>query len=167
MLYPLTLLNHPLTPSSGGFDVSLTTDKIRHIVCIIQKLPRLKGKKLNLFQNWTIVDSKGALEPEMIDRFRRFKLPTTVDEAVDVLISDLTTQQMSAMGRMTDAEFDLLCRQLVPHLQHDFRLWTGNDKLLYDCFETVDNDTSTDPMRIILERMRERLTSHQGVFIAY
>ena len=112
-------------------------------------------------------DRKGALEVEMIDRFRRFKLPTTVEEAVDVLISDLTTQQMAAMGHMTDEEFDRLCRQLVPYLQHDFRLWTGNDRLLFDCFDTVDNDTSTDPMRIIMERMRERLLSDQGVFIAY
>ena len=103
----------------------------------------------------------------MIDRSKRFKLPTTVEEAVDVLISDLTTQQMSTMGLMSDEEFDLLCRQLVPHLQHDFRLWTGNDRLLLDCFETVDNDTSTDPMRIIMERMRERLSSDQGVFITY
>ena len=101
----------------------------------------------------------------MIDRFRRYKLPSTVNEAVEVLISDLTTQQMAAMGHMTDEEFDLLCRQLVPHLQHDFRLWAGNDRLLMDCFHTVDNDTGTDPMRIIMDRMRERLTSDHGVII--
>ncbi|MFZ1986915.1 MAG: hypothetical protein WAU91_21060, partial [Desulfatitalea sp.] len=63
-------------------------------------------------------------------------------------------------------QFDLLCEQLVPYLQHDFRLWTGNDSLLISCFETVRFDTSTDPMRIIMEHVRSRLKSNNGVLIA-
>ncbi len=102
----------------------------------------------------------------MIDRFQRFRLPRTVDEAVDILISDLTTQQMNTMGHMSDEAFDQLCRQLIPHLQHDFGLWRGNDRLLMDCFDKVDNHTDTDPMRIIMECMRERLKVDHGVFIA-
>ena len=101
----------------------------------------------------------------MIDRFRRFRQPKTVDEAVDVLISDLTTQQMAAMADMSDVQFDLLCEQLVPHLQHDFQLWSGNEQLLIACFESVRFNTSTDPMRIIMERMRSRLRSANGVLI--
>lgn len=95
----------------------------------------------------------------MIDRFRRYDLPTTVDGAVDVLISDMTTQQMSALSEMNDQEFDRLCNQLVPHLQHDFHLWAGNDRLLMSCFETVDGSTSTDPMRIIMDQLRTRTQS--------
>ena len=68
----------------------------------------------------------------MIDRFLKYELPATVDDAAEVLISDLTTQQMTAMAEMGDREFGLLCDQLVPYLQHDFRLWKGNDRLLYD-----------------------------------
>ena len=102
----------------------------------------------------------------MIDRFQRFRQPKTVDEAVDVLISDLTTQQMAAMADMSDVQFDLLCEQLVPHLQHDFRLWSGNELLLVSCFEAVRFDTSTDPMRIIMDRMRSRLKANNGLFVA-
>jgi hypothetical protein len=102
----------------------------------------------------------------MIDRYPTYKLPATVEEAVDVLFSDLNTQQMAAMGEMTDKEFDRLCSQLVPHLQHDFRLWAGNDRLLISCFEVVDNDTSTDPMRIIMDALRERIKSLNGAIIA-
>lgn len=102
----------------------------------------------------------------MIDRFQRFKQPKTVDEAVDVLISDLTTQQMAAMAEMSDVQFDLLCEQLVPHLQHDFGLWSGNEHLLISCFEAVRFNTSTDPMRIIMDRMRARLKADNGVFVA-
>jgi hypothetical protein len=101
----------------------------------------------------------------MIDRFRRYDLPTTVDEAVDVLISDMTTQQMSALSKMDDQEFNHLCNQLVPHLQHDFGLWAGNDQLLMSCFETVDGNTSTDPMRIIMDRLRIRTQSLNDTII--
>jgi len=102
----------------------------------------------------------------MIDRFSRYRLPATVDEAVDILVSDLTTQQMAAMGDLTDQAFDRLCDALVPHLQHDFRLWTGNDRLLLACFETVDNNSSTDPMRIIMDALRTRIQSLDDVIIA-
>jgi len=101
----------------------------------------------------------------MIDRYPDYFLPSTVEEAVNILVSDLTTQQMAAMGDMTDAEFDQLCEQLVPHLQHDFRLWEGNERLLNSCFENADNLISTDPMRIIMEAMRLRIQSLDDIFI--
>ena len=92
-------------------------------------------------------------------------MPATVDEAAEVLISDLTIQQMTAMAQMDDQEFDRLCDQLVPHLQHDFRLWTGNEQLLSNCFEHAGSDASTDPMRIIMECMRSKLQMLSDVII--
>lgn len=101
----------------------------------------------------------------MIDRVKRFKQPATVDEAANILISDLNPQQMTAIADLSDDDFDRLCDELVPYLQYDFRLWNGNDALLVSCFEQVDFNTSTDPMRIIMERMRILLQSHQGMVI--
>jgi len=101
----------------------------------------------------------------MIDRLPKYKLPATVEEAAEVLISDLTTQQMTAMAEMGDREFDFLCDQLVPFLQHDFRLWKGNDRLLFDCFENIGTRTSTDPMRIIMDCMRSKLQMLNDVII--
>jgi hypothetical protein len=101
----------------------------------------------------------------MIDRYSKYKLPVTVDEAAEVLISDLTTQQMTAMAQMNDQEFDQLCDILVPHLQHDFKLWTGNEQLLSNCFEHAENDTCTDPMRIIMDCMRSKLQMLSDVII--
>ena len=100
----------------------------------------------------------------MMNRMPKYELPATVDEAVEVLISDLTTQQMTAMAEMSELAFDQLCDQLVPHLQHDFRLWSGNDRLLFDCFESV-GITHTDPMRIIMDRMRVKLQMINDVII--
>lgn len=88
-----------------------------------------------------------------------------MDEAVDVLISDMTTQHMSALSKMGDQEFDRLCSQLGPHLQHDFLLWAGNDRLLMSCFEAVDGLTSTDPMRIIMDQLRTRTQSLNDTII--
>lgn len=100
----------------------------------------------------------------MFNRFSKYKLPTTVDEAAEILISDLTTQQMTAIAEIDEQEFDLLYDQLVPYLQHDFRLWKGNDSLLHDCFRNMDK-TTTDPMRIILDCMRAKLRIINDVII--
>jgi hypothetical protein len=108
---------------------------------------------------------KTTLGMTMIDRYPKYELPVTVDEAAEVLISDLTTQQMTAMAQMEDQEFDRLCDQLVPYLQHDFRLWTGNERLLSNCFERAKNDSSTDPMRIIMDCMRSKLQMLNDVII--
>ena len=101
----------------------------------------------------------------MIDRYPKYTLPATVDEATEVLISDLTIQQMTAMAQMDDQEFDQLCNMLVPHLQHDFQLWTGNERLLFSCFEHAENTTCTDPMRIIMDCMRSKLQRLNDVII--
>jgi hypothetical protein len=101
----------------------------------------------------------------MFNRLPKFTMPATVDEAAELLISDLTTQQMTAMAEMSDQAFDQLCDQLVPYLQHDFRLWTGNERLLIDCLAGADNHASTDPMRIIMECMRSKLQMVNDVII--
>lgn len=102
----------------------------------------------------------------MIDRFKKFPLPRTVDEAVDVLISDLTTQQMDAMSHMSDEAFEALCRQVAPYLDHDFHLWSGNDQLLMHCLDSVPDATGADPTRIIMDQMRERLSTELGIYFA-
>ena len=102
----------------------------------------------------------------MIDHLQNNELPATVDEAVDVLISDLTTQQMAVFAAMGDEAYEMLCKYLAPYLQYDFRLWTENERLLASCFENMEDESSeTDPMRTIMDRMRERLRTHHGVLI--
>ncbi len=101
----------------------------------------------------------------MIERFKRYTMPRTVDQAVDILISDLSTQQMYDVSCMTDGEFDQMCTALVPYLQHDFHLWSGNDDLLMDALDSVADAVGTDPMRIIMDRLRDRLCANIGVVI--
>ena len=100
----------------------------------------------------------------MIKRSKSYNLPKTVDEAANLLISDLSTQQMAMMSRLNDNDFDVLCDVLLPYIQDDFRIWSGNDRLLMSCFEG-NQDTSTDPMRIIMERVRQQLQKQNDMFL--
>ena len=100
----------------------------------------------------------------MINRPTFYDLPKTVDEAANLLISDLSTQQMTMMSQLNDQEFDKLCDILLPYIQDDFRIWSGNDRLLMSCFEG-NKSTSTDPMRIIMERMRQLLQKQNDMFL--
>ncbi len=93
----------------------------------------------------------------MIARYGRFPIPRTVDEAVTILSSDLSTRQMEAISYMTDELFEALCRFFAPTLQNDFRLWSGNDQLLMDCLDRADDISGTDPMFIIMDHMRHHL----------
>jgi hypothetical protein len=100
----------------------------------------------------------------MIHRPSTYDLPKTIDEAANLLISDLSTQQMTMMERISDRDFDVLCDILLPYIQDDFRIWSGNDALLMSCFEG-NHSTSTDPMRIIMERVRKMLQKKSDMIL--
>jgi len=100
----------------------------------------------------------------MIHKPSACKRPKTIDEAANLLISDLSTQQMAMMSRINDQDFDTLCDILLPYIQDDFRIWSGNDALLLSCFEG-DHSTSTDPMRIIMERVRQMLQKQNDMIL--
>ena len=89
----------------------------------------------------------------MIDRYPKYPLPGTVDEAAEVLISDLTIQQMTAMAQMNDQEFDHLCVARLCFCRFFFFV-----------VNTGNND-STDPMRIIMDCLRSKLRMLNDVII--
>lgn len=95
---------------------------------------------------------------ERMRRYGGFLMPRTVDAAVTILISDLSARQIEAIGYMSDELFEALCRYFAPTMQDDFRLWSGNDQLLMDCLDKVDDTSGTDPMTIIMTHMRVCLT---------
>ena len=100
----------------------------------------------------------------MFNRATSYDLPETMDEAANLLISDLSTQQMEMMRRMNNEAFDMLCDVLLPYIQDDFCIWSGNDRLLMSCFKG-DHSTSSDPMRIIMERVRQLLQKRNPIFL--
>ena len=85
------------------------------------------------------------------------RIPFSVDEAAQMLISDFLTQHLQLLARMTDEDLERLCRKFLPQIEAGF-----------PCMETeagIINDCDDDSLRAILERMKDLLSEFRGLFI--
>jgi hypothetical protein len=94
----------------------------------------------------------------------RQRLPGNVDEAAELLISDLLLQHLQTLSQLSDEQFELLCDKISPYLLEEFKVWQGNDQLLGSCFLQVDVD-SNDPARVILARVKQMLQDFHGFLV--
>jgi len=102
----------------------------------------------------------------MYPKTERFSLPETVDEAVDLLISDLLVDHIETLSTLSQRQFDRLYRTVSPFILTEFKLWSGNDKLLNSCMDAIhDADVNCDPAALILRKTRARLNEIVGVLI--
>ena len=92
----------------------------------------------------------------MFNEKARRMVPRTVDEAAELLISDLLIQHLQALSNMNEDDFDLLCHEVTPFLLDEFKLWQGNDQLLESCLKRA-GDREDDPARIILDSLKKKL----------
>lgn len=100
----------------------------------------------------------------MIKKDVRYKLPENVDEAAELLLSDLLMQHLQTLSNMTEEDFDLLCDRVSPYLLEEFKLWQGNEPLLDSCYANIDTQ-ETDPARIILNRVKQMLHDFHGFLV--
>ena len=103
-------------------------------------------------------------EEIMYAKKSRYRLPNNVDEAAELLVSDMLIQHLQALSRMTDSDFELLCEKVTPYLIEEFRLWQGNDELLESCCRHIDDDVH-DPARVILNRVKQILQDFHGFVV--
>ena len=94
----------------------------------------------------------------------RYKLPENVDEAAELLLSDLLMQHLHTLSNMTEEDFELLCDRVSPYLLEEFKLWQGNESLLDSCYAETDTE-ETDPARIILNRVKQMLHDFHGFLV--
>jgi hypothetical protein len=100
----------------------------------------------------------------MIDKKERCRKPRTVNEAAELLISDLLIQHLHSLSCLTEKEFTSLCEQVTPYMNEEFQIWQGNDDLLESCYrQEVDN--FDNPARIILNRVKEMLSNFNGLLV--
>ena len=100
----------------------------------------------------------------MFDKKARYRMPTTVDEAAELLLSDLLIQHLQALSDMTESDFDNLCDKVTPYLIEEFQLWQGNEALLQSCFK-VSGAEEQDPARVILARVKKILKDFHGFLV--
>ncbi len=100
----------------------------------------------------------------MIEKSEHHSLPHTVEEAAELLLSDLLLQHLHALSTMTESDFDHLCDQVAPYLIEEFRIWEGNHALLDSCFSQSDGE-EVEPARIILKRVKEILHEFNGFLV--
>ena len=93
-------------------------------------------------------------------------LPHSVEEAVDLLISDMQPEEKETIATMNDDEFRRVLDEVAPFIIDDFKLWKGNDDLLQSCFaDEYESIAEFEPATIILRRLRRKLDSVPGVVI--
>ena len=100
----------------------------------------------------------------MTSRDIGYKLPENVDEAAELLLSDLLMQHLKTLSNMTKEDFDLLCDRVSPYLAEEFKLWQGNEPLLDSCYSNLDSQ-EVDPTRIILNRVKQMLHDFHGFLV--
>ncbi|MCP4748519.1 MAG: hypothetical protein GY874_20655 [Desulfobacteraceae bacterium] len=100
----------------------------------------------------------------MYEKSTHYRMPSNVEEAAELLISDLLMQHLLALSVMTDDQFDTLCDKVTPYLIDEFRLWQGNDSLLASCF-SKNSSKNQDPARIILEQVKKILKNFHGFVV--
>ncbi len=89
--------------------------------------------------------------------------PRTVEEAAQLLLSDLLIQHLQALSQMSHSEFEDLCDRVTPYLTDEFRLWQGNDALLNSCLS--HDAQEADPARIILNKVKDILCDFHGFLV--
>ena len=100
----------------------------------------------------------------MFDKNANHRLPKSVDEAAELLLSDLLLQHLQTLMQMSEDEYDRLCDKLAPYLLEEFKIWQGNDALLDSCYGQCLS-TAEDPTRIILNRVKKMLEDFHGFLV--
>jgi hypothetical protein len=89
--------------------------------------------------------------------------PRTVEEAAQLLLSDLLIQHLQTLSQLTKGEFEELCDRVTPYLIEEFGLWQGNDALLNSCLN--HDSEEDDPARIILNKVKDIVCDFNGFLV--
>ena len=104
----------------------------------------------------------------MFEKKKRYTTPRTLDEAADLLIADLPPEYQDLLTKMSEEDFNRLYDSVGGYILDDFKLWLGNEALLVSCYrESGESEDTSDPARIILNRVREKLQEAAGLVIVF
>ena len=86
-------------------------------------------------------------------------LPSTIDDAVSILLADLRLLDRTRLGSMTTEELNIINKVVGLQITRDFRIWSGNELLLHACLEAMEgtDKEDADPSMAIIRAMWEKL----------
>ncbi|WP_300464087.1 hypothetical protein [Desulfobacula sp.] len=86
-------------------------------------------------------------------------LPSTIDEAVRILLDDLRLRDRTQLGSMTAEDLNLINKVVGLQITWDFRLWSGNGLLLHACLNAMEDTGKeyADPTMAIVHSMWKKL----------
>lgn len=100
----------------------------------------------------------------MLNKKVKYRLPKSVDEAAELLLSELLLQHLQTLVQMSEDDYERLCDKLAPYLLEEFCIWQGNNDLLDSCYNYCEDET-VDPTRIILNRIKKMLQDFHGFLV--
>ena len=61
------------------------------------------------------------------------KLPTTIKEAAESILNDLSLNEQKLLFQLTQSQYKYMFEKINHHIAEDFHLYKGNNKLLEQC----------------------------------
>jgi hypothetical protein len=81
--------------------------------------------------------------------------PTTIDEAVGVVIASLSDEEKATISAMAESELVSLHMSLGAWIRNNFGLWSGNRPLLDSTGESHPDDAAMAIIVAVWRRLRE------------
>ena len=126
------------------------------------------SKSLARIYGFSGSQTKKGSDLMMFEKKKRYTTPRTLDEAADLLIADLPPEYQDLLTKMSEEDFNRLYDSVGGYILDDFKLWLGNEALLVSCYrESGESEDTSDPARIILNRVREKLQEAAGLVIVF
>jgi hypothetical protein len=87
------------------------------------------------------------------------KLPKTVDQAVERLITELSFKDKTTIANMAELELSVLHKTTGEYIRNEFGLWSGNKDLMTSCcfFAKRDKVSGDEASSIIIRELWIRL----------
>ena len=88
-----------------------------------------------------------------------FLVPTSVDEAIDVLLQTMSPDARKTVGDFKEEDLPILSMKIGTYIRNEFRLWSENETLLNDCCREagVDEIHPDNASALIVRRLWEFL----------
>jgi len=86
-------------------------------------------------------------------------LPATIEDVVGLIMEDLPLRDRTLMSRMEASDLWRINDAMGDYILNEFRIWTGNHRLLKACIEASGKDEEGEfgPSMVIIRSIWERL----------